>query len=121
MRVSRPVAAVVGVATIWPVIYAGVFITLLLTMALGLASDQAAAGGSRPPENLERLFSLLLVGHVGTMIVTTGLLVFYIVHVFKNSALSDNTRILWTIIILMGNVVAMPVYWYLHIWKGTGQ
>jgi hypothetical protein len=24
-----------------------------------------------------------------------------------------------TIIIFMGNIVAMPVYWYLHIWKQT--
>jgi hypothetical protein len=65
-------------------------------------------------------FPYVFIAHIGTMFVSLGLLVFYIVHVFKNAALAEDRRILWTLIIFMGSFVAMPVYWVLYVWPQSG-
>ena len=28
-------------------------------------------------------------------------------------------KALWAIVLFLGNIFAMPVYWYLYIWKGS--
>jgi hypothetical protein len=52
------------------------------------------------------------------MLIMLALLVFYIAHVFKNTALVGDRRILWAVVLFMGGPIAMPVYWFLYVWRG---
>jgi hypothetical protein len=45
------------------------------------------------------------------------LLGIYVVNVFKNDHVSKDKKALWAVVLFLGNVIAMPVYWYLYIWK----
>jgi hypothetical protein len=45
--------------------------------------------------------------------------VFYLSNVFRNTTVSKNQKGLWFVLLLFGNIVAFPFYWYLHIWKDT--
>jgi hypothetical protein len=46
-----------------------------------------------------------------------GLLVFYIRHVFQNDRMQEDRKMLWAVVLFLGNALAMPIYWYLYIWK----
>jgi hypothetical protein len=45
------------------------------------------------------------------------LMVIYIVNVFKNDRVDKDKKVLWAIVLFMGSMIAMPIYWYLYIWK----
>jgi len=55
--------------------------------------------------------------HIATMLEIMGLLVVYIVHLFKTDRVPKDQKALWAVVIFLGSVLAMPVYWYLYIWK----
>ena len=62
-------------------------------------------------------FAALFAVHLFTMLLIMGLMAFYIVQVVRTDRLDQNMRILWTILICMVAMGAMPVYWYLYIWR----
>jgi hypothetical protein len=51
------------------------------------------------------------------MLVIAALTVFYIVNVFRNERVVKDQKVLWAVVLFLGNVMAMPIYWYLYIWK----
>ncbi len=45
-----------------------------------------------------------------------GCLIYYIKHLYKfNNRVPKPLRIFWLLLLLLGNVLAMPVYWYLYV------
>ena len=70
-------------------------------------------GSSGPPLTFQIIFPL----HALTMLEMFGLLAVYMMHVFKTDRIAQDQKVLWAILIFMGNMIAMPIYWYLHIWK----
>jgi hypothetical protein len=57
--------------------------------------------------------------HLFTMLWIMALTVFYMVNVFKNDRVEKDKKVLWAVVIFMGSMIAMPIYWYLYIWKET--
>ncbi len=49
--------------------------------------------------------------------VTIGVIIVFIVNVFRNPNVPKNRQVLWAILIGIVGTYAMPVYWYLYIWK----
>lgn len=47
------------------------------------------------------------------------LIVFYVINVYRNNSVVKNQRILWTVLLIGGNFVVFPFYWYNHIWKNN--
>jgi hypothetical protein len=43
----------------------------------------------------------------------------YALHIFQNNFFDQEKRYLWLTIILVLNSLAMPIYWYFHLWKGA--
>ncbi len=95
------------VATLWPVAYM-VFFMAVIAIA-------ATAGGGDPDAELPIPFGFLLALHLLTMLITLALIVIYVIDVFRNPRVSQDHRILWLILILLGGLLAMPVYWWLHL------
>ena len=52
-----------------------------------------------------------LLLHPSTMLIVMALMVFYIVNVFKNERVDKDQKVLWAVVLFMGNMIAMPVYW----------
>lgn len=61
-------------------------------------------------------FDLMFKLHTWTMILTVGLLVFYISNIFKTERIPSEKKTLWTIVIFFGHAISMIIYWYLYIW-----
>ena len=70
---------------------------------------------SFPDEMID--FDSLFKLHLGVMLFVMGLLIFYIVNIFKNDKVRQDQKALWVIVLFFGAIIAMPVYWYLFIWK----
>jgi uncharacterized membrane protein len=68
-------------------------------------------------EPSERTFFLMLLIHLLTMIIIMALLTFYIINVFRNERVKKDMKILWSVVLFLGSFVAMPIYWYLYIWR----
>lgn len=105
---NKSKAIVLAAFTVWPIAY------MLFFMAGVASSFFLMRGGSNqmPP-----FFGLLIVLHVFTMLEIAGLLVYYILHLFRTDAIPQDKKALWAVVLFMGNALAMPVYWYLYIWK----
>lgn len=108
---NRRKAVVLGVLTAWPFFYMILFMCMVLGMMMsGLSGERTS---SEPP-----IILLIIVPlHLLTMLEMFALLVIYIVHVFKTDRISQEQKALWAVVLFLGSMIAMPVYWYLYIWK----
>ena len=98
----------IGIASLWPPFYFVLFIAsigLTFTLASQSANKQAF------PEMFKYIFPL----HCFTMLLSFALMAVYVVHAFRNSRFTPEMRILWVIILFMGNMFAFPVYWWLYL------
>jgi hypothetical protein len=114
---SKSKKLALAVATAWPLVYMVFFIVFFFStfFAAGIASQRTGAASSPtgPP-----LFLLVFFGlHLLTMLLVFGLIAYYIVHLFKTERIPSDKKALWGIVLFMGNIFAMPVYWYLYIWR----
>lgn len=49
--------------------------------------------------------------------IALGLLLFYMIYLLKNNRIQNKKKTLWAVILLLGFVFTMPVFWYLYIWR----
>src|SRR4030095_6010561 len=100
-----------GLATIWPFAYIVLFFFFVF-------SSFFFVPGPGDPESGPPLFFLVLFPlHILTMFWIMALTVFYMVNVFRNERVDKDKKVLWAVVLFMGNMIAMPIYWYLYIWK----
>lgn len=71
----------------------------------------------RTPAALPIGFVVLFIAHAFTIFLVMGLMPLYIILAVKSSRLDQTMRIIWVILICMLGMFAMPVYWYLYIWR----
>jgi hypothetical protein len=105
---SKTLKVLLGLVTLWPAAYIILFFAFVF-------STIVSGGGN--PVNPPLEFILIFVLHLFTMLVIAALTVFYIVNVFRNQRVEKDKKALWAVVLFMGSVIAMPVYWYLYFWK----
>lgn len=110
MRIAKPIAVLIGILTAWPIVY-------ILGFMAFIFNSFHRVPAVRDPRAVFQSFQVLMIFHFGTMLIIAALVTFYIVHVFKSSALLGQKQALWAVVLLLGSVIAMPVYWYLYVWR----
>jgi hypothetical protein len=119
--VNKTAKLVLGAATIWPLVYMLCFMGFIMSMFFVFSQDAATQAGSPhatgPGPVAVNWFFGLFAAHMLTMLVTLGLMIFYIVDVFGNTRFPRDQRVLWLLVILLGGPIGMPIYWYLNIWR----
>jgi hypothetical protein len=65
--------------------------------------------------------TLLSVGAMSvqglTWLLAGGLLVYYFVHLAQARQVPDEERLPWALLLVLGSVLVMPVYWFFHVWR----
>ncbi len=113
---SKRIKILLGLATLWPFLYIIAFLILVILQIYLFATNTPRAAGDVPP-----LFYIMWALTGFTALWMLGLTILYLVHVLRNHQLETNKRMLWAMILLVGNVFAMPIYWYLYIWRKQGD
>ena len=61
--------------------------------------------------------SILMLLHFAYTIMMFCLMGFYISYIFKSPRIDKDKKILWVVVIFIGNIIAMPIFWYLYFLK----
>jgi hypothetical protein len=73
---------------------------------------------AQPSLGLFRIgFVALFAVHGITILLMLALLPLYVVLAVRNESPDQNTKIIWVVLICTMGMFAMPVYWYLHVWR----
>jgi len=114
MRLSRNLKILIGVLTCWPVVYIFLFVAFIATTMFWLSGSprRLDAHSSGPPI----AFMVLMAFHLATMLSMFALTTFYIVYLFKTDRVAVEKKALWAVALFMGNMIAMPVFFYFYIW-----
>jgi energy-coupling factor transporter transmembrane protein EcfT len=111
---SKTTKLLLGGATLLPFLYMIFFFIVIFSFIL-FNSQGEASPEPGPPALLLLIFPL----HMLAMMLVFGLTIFYIINVFRNERVEKDKKALWAVVIFLGNMIAMPIYWYLYIWKET--
>src|SRR3954466_9221278 len=104
---SRRRKLTLAVVTAWPLLYMVLFIGWIVwAFASSAAGDDALPG-----------FGVVFGLHIATMLLILGLTIFYVLHALRSGRVPPNERLLWVVILFVGNAIAMPIYWWLYVWK----
>ncbi len=121
MTISKPVRILIGIMTVWYAIY--LILTLIGILILVGVVFVALMQGGESISNLRQLLrqilslDMMLPVHLCSLLLEVGLLVFYLVHTIKNTKASDAMRIVLGLGHIFLPFVAMPIYYYLYIWR----
>jgi len=109
MILSPRTKKLVGIVTAWPILYIAFF---MVFMFMSVFAD--LFGGR---DFMFDAFDYIFAVHFLTMLMIFGLIAFYIVYIFKTDRVAADKKALWAVVIFMGNAIAMPIFYYLYIWK----
>jgi uncharacterized BrkB/YihY/UPF0761 family membrane protein len=111
MRLGRPIRLVVGILNCLPFAYGAFFIAWSSSMAF--RNDHQPADMDKFHRQFNMIFSL----HLATIVLIMALIAFHIVYLFKTNRVPKDKKALWAAVIFLGNMVAIPVFWYLYVRK----
>ena len=63
------------------------------------------------------IFRLHMAVILGSWILTGT----YIVYLFKTEHVPADKRALWAVVLFLGNMLAMPFFWYFYVWRPIQQ
>jgi hypothetical protein len=111
MKMGKPAKIALAVITILPLVYmfcfmAFIFITMLTSFS-GKSLDKDAFD----------FFPVIFILHFAAIFLSFALLAFYLYYLFKTDRLEKDRKALWAVILFLGSFFAMPVFWYLYIWR----
>ena len=103
-----------GAFTMWPFVYMIIFMSFSFSMVF-------RGPGSVGQEPAFDFFKLLFGLHLFTMLEMFVLIIIYIAFIFKTERVATDKKALWAVVIFLGNMIAMPIFWFLYIWRETEQ
>lgn len=115
-NMTKRKAILLAIFTAWPFLYmiAAVCIAFLIFPMNDYGGNFY---GNLPPSMVSTFFRVFIPIHIATMVEMFVLLIYYIVHLVNTTEVAANRKVLWAVILLLGYILLMPVYWYLYIWK----
>ena len=98
---SKSLKSITMGITIWLVLYLGFIVVYTGNMSL---------------KELTQIPLALIVVHLITMVLIFGAIVFSSIHLYNNSQVDDQPKLIWFVGILFMGVFVMPFYWKKYIW-----
>ncbi|PAU93345.1 hypothetical protein CK503_11435 [Aliifodinibius salipaludis] len=113
MHLNKSAKIVLGIITFLPLLFTISILGFIIFNFFSMFFSQEP----QIPMMLFSYLSYILPYLFVIILLTLGLFVFYIVHLIQNSFLDTEKRILWIVVVFLLYGFAIPIYWYIHIWK----
>ena len=115
MKLSKAQKVAIGLATAWYAFYPLLFFAIWLGLVVGMFSWGSTDSGEFPA--FVGLFLAVFPLHCLTILLGFVLMPFYLIHIIKNPTASETVRIIFGVGVFMFGFIAMPLYYYLFIWR----
>jgi hypothetical protein len=112
MKLSKAAKIIIGIFTILQLFVALGFVVWLLA---GVVPDIIAAGDDPGPDFVLNLLGGMLAWIIFLILYSTGFMIFYLIHAGMNRETSTGIKVLWIVLILIFQVLAEVVYYFLEI------
>lgn len=96
-----------GVLSTMPVVYLVYFVNHVFS----------AASAPLPYEEQRSEFDTFFRLHLTVIVSSWVLIASYIMYLFRTSHVPNDKKALWGIVIFLGSFIAMPIFWFLYVWK----
>lgn len=106
MELSRRVRLILGIMSFWPPAYFVFNLLSEVTQNIPRESPEEGAG-----------LSIGLIANLATLGLLLGLLIFSLVYLARDETQSRGQKIFWTIFLIVGQILAVPLFWMIHIRK----
>ena len=116
MNLIKPQKILIGVLTAWVVFYPLLFILVIFGTVFSTLWTVQSFNGEPTPVAMIPFFAIFPL-HCLTIFLQLGLSAFYLAHIIKNHTGSETVQIILGIGVFMFPFIAMPVYYYLYIWR----
>ena len=103
---------ILGLATAMPLAYVVVFVLYIMPHLTAVGSP-----GGVGESNFFRMFGVAWFLHITVFCLTAVLLAFYGIFIYRGATVPVSQRRMWTVVLLLGNILAMPVIWYSCVWR----
>jgi VanZ family protein len=110
MKLNRPAALFVALLTLAPWAYMVFFFSHVMSQFATFPNS------APPPDQFFQEFNTIFRLQMLFMAFMLGLMVFYIVHVFRTDRVPADKKALWAVVLFLGTLLAMPFYWYFYMW-----
>jgi hypothetical protein len=113
---SKNTKILVGILTILP------FISFIFGIWLSISMITQFDHSDSAPDTaaLRGLASFAII--LGfAILLSIGLLIFYIVHAVNNKSLTSEERLMWILLFVFISTIAFMIYWVLKIWQDNGE
>ncbi len=110
---SKNKRILIGLATCWPLVAAVLFYGALFISIFSAVGSFHGNG----PDFPGGWFTFAAILIITTLVWIIVLLVGYIGHVYRNGQIESTMKLVWAVLIFFGNIFAMPIYWYIYIWR----
>lgn len=112
MKLSKSKKIMLGLLSIWPVVYILIFMILIFSIsAFGPFSFSSHNNSSLI------VFIPIMIVHVLTIVCCIGLMIYYIIHAVRSAKLTQEMKIVWILLLVLCYTIVSPIYWYFNIWK----
>ena len=112
MKLSKTAKILIGIFTILQLFAALGFVVWILA---AVVPEAIALKDDMGPEFALSLFGGMLAWIIFLSIYTVGFMIFYLIHAGTNKQTSTGVKILWIVLILIFQVLAEVVYYFLEI------
>jgi len=112
MKLSKTAKILIGIFTILQLFAALGFVVWLFATVM----PQAMAAGNEPgPEFVFGLLGGMFAWILFLIVYSTGFMIFYLIHAGTSKETSTGVKVLWIVLILIFQVLAEVVYYFLEI------
>jgi len=117
MDLNKSSKIILGILTFLPLLFVISFLGFIIINFFSMFFSQEPV----MPLMLFSYLSYILPYVFPIILLSMGLFVFYIIHIVQNALLDTEKRILWVVVMFLAYGVAIPTYWYIHIWKDNSS
>lgn len=116
---SKPQKIILGVLTLSPLLFLGLYFYTFFGFVFQIAEIENGNFGEPSDVFPGQFFNLFI--YMGLMmLVSIGLLIFYLIHISKNEKFklpeNNHSKLIWILIIIFAGFIGMIVYFILEIW-----